>query len=319
MEDNRTLYSTGDSSPSPTPTPLPPRTDTQNWEESVAHGKSLLDILQKANECLWSEGVADTTQWWTASYGFQKPGPEYCNKLSGLLSRAMPRLCSYEMEWYQYHLGTEDDERDNANNNAYGFETGINDDLNAIVSNGSIESTVKTFNRQGEVLASAPAFYAWPDLVFDTWRQKCEFKMKATSSLQYVFMANLGGPLTSRLVNFMFRKNNVGQEFFGFGRSDIYVVRPGDDDFYALLGLIPGAAVLDMLTFHARDFATTDKQTGAVLTVKTVRRIQFAGRCPLRGIKKNAYTKRPHPCSINEFVFDMFITLQNVDPNAPEE
>ena len=96
-----------------------------------------------------------------------------------------------------------------------------------------------------------------------------------------------------------------------------------DQNFFALLGTVQGAAVMDLITFYAGDFATRSSD-GAVKAVKSVREIWLAGR-EQHTLKTNVNVSKTLPTPDGEYTIkkpltmDMFVVLEDIDPPAGME
>ena len=131
-------------------------------------------------------------------------------------------------------------------------------------------------------------------ITFDEWRRQCRRTGKPVNSLRYILIADVNKyeNLETKLVF-----DEVGS------RSPSYqlnkVVGPPDPAFYAILGVVPVAAIVDVLVFHQRSLATKNWLTGAIEKVKSIREITFTDT----GL---------------EYV-QVIITLEDVDPRDDAE
>lgn len=192
---------------------------------------------------------------------------------------------------------------------------------------------VKGTKETGQI--PAPPFAAWPDLVFQEWSRECAQAQKPMASLQYFFVGEMIGTNTQKTVQYIVNRaptltvmnaplSGDSLQSIGSRYTSILSYTPNDDNFFALLGTLRAAMVMDMLTFHAGDLATRDEQTGAVTKVKSIRKIQIACQAPLTFAavaEETVSVARTIMLGGGKFttpripmLFDMLITLEDIDP-----
>lgn len=292
-----------------------PRTNKDVWDVSRMHGEQLWETLNMAHRCLWSLQTADRTHWGAGHFPAATL-PSDITK-SGLLRSVNPDACNAIFDEEGYYFGFNNDLT-----YAYGTYMNVNQKtiINQFFSEEEDRITSKSDEGGEEIVAQRST--VWPDLIFNVWKEKCEQMRVPTSSLQFLFMGELMGQYTTRMFEHIHKHdpNWVARLAWSWGplRTSIVRCEPGDDNFFAILGVKAGAAVMDMLISHAGELATRDEQTGDILKVKSISNIQFAGRtADLNDERQMPMITEDEPAYGGGFclvAIDVIITLQDIDP-----
>ena len=212
--------------------------------------------------------------------------------------------------------------------------TGMDVKQNMIISEDiALGRQERTDSRLDPPKISAEPLDTWPEISFEIWRQKCDQATKNTASLQTVIMSKLFGRGSDK--GWAVDANWKTLQYIADHDPQLHVIKtysryytstlrytPEDDNFFALLGTAHGNAVMELLMFHAKSFATMDQLTGAAEKVKSIRDIQIAGNeiyawgrtVPMM---YNAAPSGSPPRYIQRNMnFDMIITLQDVSPRV---
>lgn len=269
-------------------------------------------MLEQAHKCLWSRWTARTHNWWVIHRIARAPSDDYCNVTNGLLYRIHPRACTHRFDslWLHHNSPQASSEFERTTNVLMNVDQGM-----------IISARLKGWSSWRDSTArwnsEPPA--AWPDLVFSQWSRVCRQHQRPIASLQSIFFGDVIFPTTKVIQAIADYDSNL---FKLPGSTNTPVVRynSSDDNFYALLGTGYGASIMDMLVFHANEFATGDESTGAVTKIKSVREIQLAGRpyTIYSAFDSRVWVKPPEPTGRRsvvgeKMVFDMLITLEDVE------
>ena len=235
-----------------------PRTDLAQRTLSVSRGKSNWAFLKQAQQCLWSQWMHDTSLFSVrhrVMYYFSDSWDVWRPILPRIDPSINARSLASPVDYYLHHPGLG---RNHVAHMVFDYASGT------ILLNCILSGTGGSLSTYSEFMK------AWPDLVFDEWKKTWRPASKSVADLNY-YLVDGPSPFKGdvQVMNYtLYTEQNLIQIIYP--GASLVRFTPNDDTFFALLGTNVGSAFTDMLTFHAKDFATSN---GAMRKVKSIREV----------------------------------------------
>lgn len=141
----------------------------------------------------------------------------------------------------------------------------------------------------------------WTEVMFASWQRQCKNEHGNTYTLTYITRADVRAKLITKIIGKI--AQNRDRRWYpptngGNPDSDYFLLKPGQNEFNAMLGSSLGINVQKMLRFHTRIFLTPTNDPYQPVLVKTIRNIRIKSN-------RRSGTK------------DVVFTLEDVDPRPP--